>query len=63
MSGKITTWSSHDHWAVAIAFGRSDHPWWRRVINHNAYPREVLIESILRYVGQSGLEVQTSISD
>jgi hypothetical protein len=39
-----------DHWAVAIAFGRSDHPRWRRVINHNAFPREVLMESILRYL-------------
>lgn len=41
-----------DHWAVAIAFGRSDHPFWRRMIDHNDYPREVLLESILRYVGK-----------
>lgn len=39
-----------DHWAIAIGFGRSDYPLWRRPINHNSFPREVLIESILRYV-------------
>jgi hypothetical protein len=41
-----------DHWAVAIAFNRSGHPLWRRLVDHNAFPREVLIESILRYVAE-----------
>ena len=41
-----------DHWAVATAFNRSDHPFWRRLVGHNAFPREVLMESILRYVGE-----------
>lgn len=41
-----------DHWAVATAFNRSDHPFWRGMVDHNAFPREVLIESILRYVAE-----------
>ncbi len=41
-----------DHWAVATAFNRSGHPFWRRLVGHNAFPREVLIESILRYVAE-----------
>jgi hypothetical protein len=41
-----------DHWAVAIGFSRSAYPAWRRPINHNSFPREVLIESILRYVAE-----------
>jgi hypothetical protein len=41
-----------DHWAVAYGFNRSKYPLWRRPVNHNSFPREVLIESILRYVAQ-----------
>lgn len=41
-----------DHWAIATAFNRSGHPFWRRMVGHNAFPREVLIESILRYVAE-----------
>jgi hypothetical protein len=41
-----------DHWAIATAFNRSGHPLWRRLVDHNAFPREVLIESILRYVAE-----------
>jgi hypothetical protein len=42
-----------DHWAIAIAFNRSGHPFWRHLVDHNAFPREVLIESILRYVADN----------
>lgn len=41
-----------DHWAVATAFNRSGHPFWRHLVGHNAFPREILIESILRYVAE-----------
>lgn len=41
-----------DHWAVATAFNRSGHPFWRNLVGHNAFPREILIESILRYVAE-----------
>jgi hypothetical protein len=40
-----------DHWAVALPFNRSSHSVWNRLLrNHNAFPREVLFEAILRYV-------------
>lgn len=41
-----------DHWAVATAFNRSGHPFWRNLVGHNAFPREILIESILRYIAE-----------
>ena len=40
-----------DHWAVALPFNRSSRSFWNRLLrNHNAFPREVLFEAILRYV-------------
>lgn len=40
-----------DHWAVALPFNRSTHSFWNYLLrNHNAFPREVLFETILRYV-------------
>ena len=40
-----------DHWAVALPFNRSTRSFWNRLLrNHNAFPREVLFEAILRYV-------------
>lgn len=40
-----------DHWAVALPFNRSTRSLWNRLLrNHNAFPREVLFEAILRYV-------------
>lgn len=41
-----------DHWAIAYGFRRSDYPPWRLAVNHNSFPREVLIESILLYVAR-----------
>lgn len=40
-----------DHWAVALPFNRSSRSFWNWLLrNHNAFPREVLFEAILRYV-------------
>jgi hypothetical protein len=40
-----------DHWAVALPFNRSTRSVWNRLLrSHNAFPREVLFEAILRYV-------------
>lgn len=40
-----------DHWAVALPFNRSSGSFWQWLLrNHNAFPREVLFEAILRYV-------------
>jgi len=40
-----------DHWAVALPFNRSGGSFWKWLLrNHNAFPREVLFEAILRYV-------------
>ncbi|MBA4381004.1 MAG: hypothetical protein C0406_00415 [Sideroxydans sp.] len=40
-----------DHWAVALPFNRSKRSIWNRLLSHNnAFPREVLFETILRFV-------------
>ncbi len=40
-----------DHWAVALPFNRSSGSFWQWLLrNHNAFPREVLFEAILRFV-------------
>jgi hypothetical protein len=39
-----------DHWALAVPIGRT-HPFLRRTfVNHNDFPREALIEAVLRFI-------------
>jgi len=38
-----------DHWAVALPF-REAGAAWREIANHNDFPREVVIESVLQFV-------------
>jgi hypothetical protein len=39
-----------DHWAIALPIARS-HPWIGSLfLNHNDYPREALLEAVLRFV-------------
>ena len=48
---KLLGYVNSDHWAVALPFNRSLRSFWNRLLrNHNAFPREVLFEAILRYV-------------
>ncbi len=48
---KLLGYLKADHWAVALPFNRSTRSFWNRLLrNHNAFPREVLFEAILRYV-------------
>jgi len=40
-----------DHWSFVLPFNRNKTPFWRPFFNdNNAFPREVLLESLLRYV-------------
>ncbi len=40
-----------DHWSFVLPFNRNKSPLWRPIFNdHNAFPREVLLETLLRYV-------------
>jgi pimeloyl-ACP methyl ester carboxylesterase len=39
-----------DHWAIALPVARSHSTIGRTFVNHNNYPREALLESILRFV-------------
>jgi hypothetical protein len=39
-----------DHWALAVPIARS-HRWLgATLLNHNGYPREALLEALLRFV-------------
>ena len=39
-----------DHWAVVMPIGRSHRLIGSTLVNHNDYPREALLEALLRYV-------------
>jgi hypothetical protein len=39
-----------DHWAVAVPIDRAHNVIGSTVVNHNDYPREALLEALLRYV-------------
>ncbi len=40
-----------DRWSFVLPFNRNKHPFWRPFFNdNNVFPREVLFESLLRYV-------------
>ena len=41
-----------DHWAVALPFNRSNEPW-RSLINHNDFPREIVIESVMNFINEN----------
>jgi hypothetical protein len=47
-----------DHWAIAVPFNRS-HPFISSLfIDKNAFPREVLLEAIVRYVEEDLNSIQ-----
>lgn len=52
-----------DHWAVSMPFSRQDLPLTKSLVNHNAFPREVLLESIVRFVEESISEGMCSSPD
>lgn len=39
-----------DHWAVAVPINRSHPAVSKTLVNHNDYPREALLEAVLRFV-------------
>ncbi len=42
-----------DHWSIALPFNRSNHPMAQALSNQNAFPREVLLESLLSMVEEA----------
>jgi hypothetical protein len=52
-----------DHWAIAVPFNR-DHPFISsNFLDKNAFPREVLLEAIVRYVEEDLINIQQIGSD
>jgi hypothetical protein len=47
---RLLGYVNSDHWAFALAFDRANKPYWRTLVDHNAYPREILLEAILLQV-------------
>jgi hypothetical protein len=54
--GKLLGYLNADHWAVAMPFDRERPVWTDTLITRNAFPREVLLEAIARFVEESLLE-------
>jgi len=49
-----------DHWALAVPLDRS-HPWITSLlVTENAYPREALLEALLRFVEE---HLETAVSN
>jgi pimeloyl-ACP methyl ester carboxylesterase len=50
-----------DHWAVAVPIARSHGRVGRWIVDHNAYPREAMVEALLRYLEEdlTGARVKT----
>jgi hypothetical protein len=42
-----------DHWAIAMPFSRTSAALAATLIDHNAFPREVLLEAVVRAVEES----------
>lgn len=42
-----------DHWAIALPFSRRDRFLSTALINHSAFPREVLLEAVVRFVEET----------
>jgi pimeloyl-ACP methyl ester carboxylesterase len=47
-----------DHWAISMPFSQDLPVLSRTLINHNDFPREILLEAIIRYVEESLLNSQ-----
>ena len=49
-AGALLGYLNADHWAIAVPLARSHRTLGRFLITRNAYPREALLEAILRFV-------------
>ena len=49
-AGALLGYLNADHWAIAVPLARSHRTLGRILITRNAYPREALLEAILRFV-------------
>jgi hypothetical protein len=49
----LLAYADADHWAIALPFNRSDHPSAKLLAGNNAYPREILIESVARFIEEA----------
>lgn len=47
---RLLGYANSDHWAIALAFNRANKPAWRKLVDHNAFPREVLLEAVLMQI-------------
>ena len=54
--GTLLGYLNADHWAIAVPVARTHQTIGALLVNHNAYPREALLEAILRFV-EEDLEV------
>lgn len=54
--GGLLGYLNADHWAVAMPFDRVHPVWAETLVTRNAFPREVLLEAIARFVEESLLD-------
>jgi hypothetical protein len=54
----LVAYLNADHWAIAVPIGRTHTTIAAMFVTQNAYPREALAESVLRFV-EEDLELST----
>jgi hypothetical protein len=59
--GTLLGYLNGDHWAVAVPFGREHPTLTAPFVTHNEFPREVLLESVVRFIEEELLSA-TEIS-
>jgi hypothetical protein len=47
---KLLAYANADHWALAVPIARSHATIGSLLVTQNAYPREALVEAVMRYV-------------
>jgi len=51
--GRLLGYVRADHWSCILPFNRSSRSFWNTLLRHNnAFPREIVFEAILRYLGE-----------
>jgi pimeloyl-ACP methyl ester carboxylesterase len=53
--GTVLGYAKADHWAIALPIARNDVSVIGKLANHNAFPREVLLEAVVRYIEEDTL--------
>ena len=50
--GSLVAYLNADHWSIAVPVARSHHTLGRLLVDRNDYPREALLEALVRFIDE-----------